>query len=291
VQHEYGKILEMLGEVDAAEQRLKRGIELDPGFWGGYADLGDLYYYSGRYQAALEQFQEALRLSPDNGLMAVSLGATHYLLNDLESASEAWRSAIKATPDSEARAFWQSATWLGINSLQQGCAAEAAYWQQQAISVSPNDHRLWGRLAESCQMQQPDPLTPDATSKQVYERAIELAEAELADNPNDWETLGLLALYRARSANDASARELIERTLNMQPGNPDALETALLFATQIGDTTWAEQLKARLLSLNYPPSMLERNPFLTGRKECSIETNEKERLICARGTIIPALRN
>jgi TolB-like protein/Flp pilus assembly protein TadD len=291
IQHEYGKILESLGEAEAAEQRLKRGIELDPGFWGGYADLGDFYYYSGRYREALEQFQEALRLSPDNGLMAVSLGATYYLLGDLELASEAWRSAIKATPDSEARAFWQSATWLGINSLHQGCAAEAAYWQQQAISVSPNDHRLWGRLAESCQMQQADPLAPDASSKQVYQRAIELAEAELIDNPNDWETLSLLALYRARVMSEAPARQLIERSLELQPGNPDAIETALLYATQINDKAWAVQLKDRLLSLNFPPSMLERNPFLAGRQQCPIETSEKERLICAQGKIIPAVRN
>ena len=291
VQHEYGKILELLGEADAAEQKLRRGIELDPGFWGGYADLGDFLYYAGRYKEALVQFQEALRLSPDNGLMAVSLGATYYMLNDPDAASEVWRSAIKANPESEARSFWQSATWLGINSLNQGCAAEAAYWQQQAISVSPNDHRLWGRLAESCQMQQPDPLAPDPSSKQVYERAIELAEAELTDNPNDWETLGLLALYNARINSVTPNRMLIERMLEIQPDNPDALETALLFATEIDNATWAAQLEERLLSLNYSSHLLERNPFLAGRQQCAMETKGKERLICAQGTIIPALRN
>ena len=84
---------------------------------------------------------------------------------------------------------------------------------------------------------------------------------------------------------------LIERMLEIQPDNPDALETALLFATEIDNATWAAQLEERLLSLNYSSHLLERNPFLAGRQQCAMETKGKERLICAQGTIIPALRN
>ena len=118
-----------------------------------------------------------------------------------------------------------------------------------------------------------------------------LAEAELGDNPNDWETLGLLALYKARLTSEDTDRQLVERTLETQSKNPDALETALLFAAQIGDEDWTSELRTRLLALNYPANLLERHPFFADRQQCPVETNEKERLICAQGKIIPALRN
>jgi tetratricopeptide (TPR) repeat protein len=291
VHYEYGKILAELGEPEGAEDKLRRGIALDPGFWGGYADLGDHLYLMGRYEEALTQFQKAAQLSPDNDLMSVSLGATYYMLDRPQDAHASWKRAIRDNPDSESRAFWQSATWLGINSLNMSCPEEAAYWQQQAISVSGSDHRLWGRLAESCQMQQTDYSTPDETARQIYERAIELAEEELAANPNDWESLGLLAVYRARTGAGNDSQRLIDRMLEMQPDNPDALEIALHFAVQQDNERASETLQLRLRGFNYPPSLLERNPYIGGLKQCATEADEKEHLICAQGRIIPALRN
>ena len=140
-------------------------------------------------------------------------------------------------------------------------------------------------------MQQTDYSVPEGTTVQVYERAIELAEEELNDNPNEWETLGLLALYQARLGRGDSSLPLITRMLQTQPDNPDALETAMQFYLQQGDERTVAELQKRLLALNYPAVLLERSPFIGGRKECSVETNEKERLICAQGRIIPALRN
>lgn len=291
VYYEYGKILANAGEEEAAEDKLRKGVQLDPGFWGGYADLGDHLYLLGRYEEALAQFQKVEELTPNNVLMAVSLGAAYYMLDNPTAAHQAWKRGVRDNPDSESRGFWQSATWLGINSLNQSCADEAAYWQQKAISVSPEDHRLWGRLAESCQMQQSDPGKPDEVSSQAYQHAIMLAEKELFLNPNDWESLGLLALYRARLGLPDSSHDTVDRMLEMQPNNPDAVEIALLFATQQGDKRAIESLTRRLQKLNYPASALKKNPYLVGKQACQATTNEKERLICAHGRIIPALRN
>jgi len=287
VQYEYGKILAQLNQMLQAEQKFRRGIELDPGYWGGYADLGDFLYLRGRYAETLELFKKVHELTPDNGLVLVSLGATYYMLDEPRLAQAVWKEAVSENPDSESRAFWQAATWLGINSLNSSCPAEAAYWQQQAISVSPNDHRLWGRLAESCQMQQSDPSDPSPSTQQIYQRAIALAKSELAENPNDWETLGLLALYRARSGTEGETAELIDRMLGLQSSNPDALEIAAFFAVETGDKTNRDRFFDRLLKLNYPASLLKRNPYLSTLQSCGLESNAKERLICEQGKIIP----
>ncbi len=266
VHHELGKTLAELDAPVQAENVLKRAIALDVGFWGGYADLGDFLYVRGRYAEALEQFSKVHELSPDNGLALVSLGAAHYLLDDRDAAEAVWRLAVTEHAGSESRAYWQAATWLGINQLLLGCFDAAAYWQRQAISVSPNDHRLWGRYAESCQLQTADVLSDSASD--AYARAIALAEAELQNNPNDWQSLGFLAMYRSRTGVVEETRELVDRMLALQPENPDALEIALHVAVQSSDEEGRNDLTRRLLALGFPRQLLDRDPFLGEAQVC-----------------------
>ncbi|MCB1686532.1 MAG: TIR domain-containing protein [Pseudomonadales bacterium] len=289
IHHELGKILAVLDQPERAEVMLRRAIELDQGFWGGYADLGDFLYERGRYTEALEQFKKVHELTPMNGLALVSIGATEYMLENVPAAEAAWREALTESPESESRAFWQAATWMGISRLNQGCYEDAAYWQQQAIRMSPNDHRLFGRLAESCQLQLGSPdAAIDEVSRTLYRRAIMRADEELNINPNDWESIGSKALYLARSGDTEGTDAMIERMLKLQPGNPDALELALLYAHQIGDLKSEERLRGQLQSLNYPSRLLQTNPFLSEATTCRVQSAITERLICTMETVIPA---
>ena len=289
IHHELGKILAELGEPARAEAMLRRAIELDRGFWGGYADLGDFLYLRGRYTEALEQFNKVHELTPSNGLALVSIGATQFMLGNTAAAETAWRQAVAEFPGSESRAFWQAAHWLGISAFFRGCYEESAHWQSQALRVSPNDHRLIGHLAKACELQNRQPgVDIDPVSRELYERAISLADMELDQNPNDWESIGSKALYMARIGSTEHSETLIDQMLALQPDNPDALEIALQYAHRIADANAETDLRTRLDEVNFPSRLLQIDPFLGEPAVCTQQTVATERLICNAETVIPA---
>ena len=290
IHHELGKILAELDEPVRAEAMLRRAIELDQGFWGGYADLGDFLYLRGRYEEALAQFNKVHELTPSNGLALVSIGATQYMIGDTAAAEVVWRQAVAEFPGSESRAFWQAAHWLGISAFFRGCYEEAAYWQTEALRVSPNDHRLIGNLAKACELQNQQPGGGiDPVSRALYERATALADMELDLNPNDWESIGSKALYMARAESTEHSRQLIDQMLALQPDNPDALEIALQYTHRTADTVAESELRARLVEANFPMRLLEIDPFVGVPAVCAQQTVATERLICTAETVIPAL--
>lgn len=127
-------------------------------------------------------------------------------------------------------------------------------------------------------MQTGDVLS-DAASR-AYARAIVLAKAELENNPNDWQSLGFLAMYRSRTGVTENTRELVDQMLAQQPDNPDALEIALHVAVQTGDETARNDLTRRLLGLGFPKQMLERDPFLGEVQVCPNVANQTESWDC-----------
>lgn len=274
---EFGKILFELDQVERAEEVMLRAIKIDPGFWGGHADLGDQYFLRGMYAPALAQFQRVRELSPENSLALVSLGAAHYMLDQVDDAETVWRLAVATNPLSGSRGYWQSATWLGFLKYYQGCFEAAAYWHNKAAQVSPNDHRLWGRLAENCALQE----TPAGreSGRAAYGHAIELAERDLQQNPNDWDTLGLLSLYRARVGED-DTRSGVARMMELQPNNADAIEIAALYAHEVGDEAQKQRLLLRLEELGFPQAMIDRSPVLNKPPRCPDASSSKERLRC-----------
>ena len=129
--------------------------------------------------------------------------------------------------------------------------------QLKAIELAPNDHRAWGRLAESYRALG----TNEALQKEAYATAISLAEPALEINDQDWKTSALLATYYTFSEREDDARRQIESALVISKRNPEALLYAALIYNAQGDmdatlATLEEMIKAdgtyRIYAANEP---------------------------------------
>jgi cytochrome c-type biogenesis protein CcmH/NrfG len=117
----------------------------------------------------------------------------------------------------------------------------------KAIDLAPNDHRAWGRLAESYRF---IPGKEDE-AREAYATAIRLARSNLEINNQDWRTMGLMAVYLAHSDQPTEAQEQIDSALRISGRDPEVLLYAALVAHERGD------LDATLKALE---EMIERNP-------------------------------
>lgn len=91
---------EVLGELDVAETRLRRAIELDGGFAEALNSLGYLYAEQGKRLEEAEQLvRQALDINPHAGHILDSLGWVYYKKGENEKAIEYLEKAVKHQPD------------------------------------------------------------------------------------------------------------------------------------------------------------------------------------------------
>ena len=78
----------------------------------------------------------------------------------------------------------------------------------EALKLDNNDYQIWGHLAESYS----NLSGQKNKSTKLYQRAIELAEQNLRDNPNDVYVLNDLANYYIRIGNKQKSFSFLRRT-------------------------------------------------------------------------------
>jgi tetratricopeptide (TPR) repeat protein len=79
-------VLDELGRIDEAIAQLKRLIQLDPKFIGGYVNLGFQYTKQKKYREAIGYFDKALEIDKNEPLTLNNRGLARYYINDLEGA-------------------------------------------------------------------------------------------------------------------------------------------------------------------------------------------------------------
>lgn len=107
--------------------------------------------------------------------------------------------------------------------------------QQSALEFAPNDHRVWGRLAESYR------FVPgkERESGNAYRRAADLAEEKLKVDEGDWATRGLLALYYVHSERGEQGLRMADRAVADSRRNPEALYYQGLARVELDNTEGA----------------------------------------------------
>ena len=222
-----------LGELRAAQKRpvdaeasLLRAVDLRRNYWKAHDALGSFYYRSKRYSESLQAYEAVCRLAPDMASGFAGAGAAHWMLGDLEAARAAWNRSLELQPSRQAY------TNLGLRYYYAGHFEDAVAMQRRALELAPDDHRVWGRLAESLRFAGGH----DAESLQSYRRAAELAEANLAINPTDWSARGLLGIYLAYSGREDAGRQSVDQAVAESQRNPEALYYQALVRLKSGDT-------------------------------------------------------
>jgi TolB-like protein/tetratricopeptide (TPR) repeat protein len=222
---ELGELRQVEKRHDEAEAYFLRAVDLKRNYWKAHAGLAGFYYSTERYQQAVDAYQTAMRLAPDVASTHAGLGAAYTMLGDSERARAAYDRSLELKPSRLAY------TNIGLSYYYVGKFEDAARMQRKALDFAPDDHRVWGRLAESLRFIE----SGEAEALEAYERAAELAEQNLIINDSDWRTRGLLAIYLVHSGRTEQALEQAERALETSRGSPEALYYLALVALEAND--------------------------------------------------------
>jgi Flp pilus assembly protein TadD len=78
-----------LGDLDAAVEKYRRCVEIDPAFFDGWHALGMALMKSGRHAEAVEAGLRAVQLDPQNQLAWSSLSLFHVRNGNIKEAEAA----------------------------------------------------------------------------------------------------------------------------------------------------------------------------------------------------------
>ena len=238
------------GDVRDAEAAYRRAIELQPNYWGGYNRLGAFYLAHGRYDESAKMFSRVIELVPDNERGYNNLGAAYSRMGRYEEAARVAATSIQRKPSGQAYSN------LGTAYFFLGRYADAARAYEQATSLTPSYYFFWANLGDA------DRLVPQrsAQAAAAYDRAIDLAVAELRMNKGDATIHSRVAVCLARRGRHADAVQHIGAALANDRANPRFLYNAGVIAHIDGDNGLTEKYLREALDRGYNKNELIRDP-------------------------------
>lgn len=271
--------IETMASLNVAIDHFKTAIEIDPDFALAYIGLADAYLTLGaNFLGGLSNdesnalaeppLNQALVLNPNSGEAHAILGLLRQQQGNAQAAEQAYRQAIKLQPNS-ARAF----RLYGRLRSRQGRNQEAMELLQKALNLDPFSvgvnfdvgrlYDLSGQFDEALDWYlRVLEIEPDHAFSYVYIAAIHLLVRGRADESLVW--------YQKAARNDAlspslqsaqaiaylelgdsnSAKEWVDRGLELEASAFWPLWTSLLHSLYTGNDTAAQADARRLLELN-----------------------------------------
>jgi tetratricopeptide (TPR) repeat protein len=238
--------------IDKAEATYRKAIQLKPGYWAGYSNLGRFYYRRGRQEEAAKQFEQAIVLTPDNFVAYASLGAIYYHMERIDEARMMCERSLQIEPNLNAYRN------LGTLLFYQGKYAEAAAMYEKALQLNRQDYQLLGNLA-GAQFWVPGKLDESLAN---YARAARMAEEHRQINQRGSMILSNLAGYYGILGNRDKALPLISEMLSLFPEDVHVIFEAGHTYEQLGMRERALEWIGKALKKGYPRAEIERSPFL-----------------------------
>ncbi len=246
---ELGQILGLEGKLEEAEFALLKAARLQPGYWPAHNSLFRFYrsldMSEGHLERAVRHAMRVVELEPEVASAWNNLGTAYHSLQQYDAAKTAWDRALELEPTRTGY------TNRGLQYYYEGRFGDAAEMQQKAVEMAPNDHRAWGRLAESLRHLG----GADQKSAEAYQEAIRLAEERLMVNDMDWKTRAMLGVYYAFSGNPGLAQSSIDEAIRVAGRGPEVLLYASLVAHEARDRETTLSLLEEMIAAdeNYRP--------------------------------------
>jgi len=222
---ELGELRAVQNRMDDAEAFFLRAVDLKRNYWKAYEALAGFYYSNEQYQKAADSYEIATSLAPDVASGFGGKGAAYTLLGEIDKARIAYNRSLELKPSRQAY------TNIGLSYYYAGKFEDASDMQKKALEFAPDDHRVWGRLAESLR------FVPgmENDSLSAYQKACTLAEDNLRINSSDWRTRGLLATYLAQSERSTEGIQQANRAVLESGRSSEALYYQSLARLIAGD--------------------------------------------------------
>ncbi|HEV3330519.1 MAG TPA: protein kinase [Bryobacteraceae bacterium] len=234
------------GRYEQAAGEFFRAIELDPGNSDAYRWLGLEYQRNNQFPEALAAYQRAIELDPQDFRNYQFLAAFYNKRSNYSEAATYYRKAVLAAlnePDAHfglASAYMNSGDFpkaesemrlaiglqptitalhtLGVVLMYQGRDPEAVQYILQALMIGPERYLWWMNLGTAYRR-----MNLISESDRAYRRGLELAKAELINNPRSGYLKSHLAFLYARTADKPSADSEIGQALHLSPNDADVL--------------------------------------------------------------------
>ena len=243
--------LEFQQQLDEAERYLQRAIDLQPGNWRNYLALGGLYYFSGRYSQAATAYRQVVFLDPGNWVGQGSLGSALLMTGEFEAAIGPLNTSLEIQED----VYYLSA--LGAVYYYLGDFGKSVELQRQATELLPQANFAWSNLGDALRFSSDQELSDHA-----YREAIRTSDDLLETNPSSSFNLYVKAWATAALGHHDEARILMDRALELAPGDPYAhyYDGLLKFTSGRRDEAIASFQNA--VHSGYPVAMLAADPLL-----------------------------
>jgi len=239
-----GRVLAERGRVDEGIAAVKKAMALKPDRWVHPTMLGFVLYGAGRYEEAATAYKRAVELRPDMPDSYQMLGASYHNLGDLDRAVGYYEHAVRLGP--HAAAFSN----LGTVYYARGRYIDAVRAFHEAIARDPRRPNTHMNLADARMK-----LGQRAAARDGYAQARDLAAELLKVNPQDAQTIALVALCEAKlGETDAAARHAAEATA-LAPDNKDVLFRSAEIAALTGDRARAIAYLDRAIAAGYPVAL------------------------------------
>jgi len=202
---------------EKAVEAFNRAINLDPAYYWPYQLQGVFFYYRGRYPEAAEQFQRVIERAPGMFKPYSNLGAT---LMDLGKYDEAEQALMQSLKLQETAAALNN---VGAIRAYQKRDAEAIEYYERAVAMDPSDYVNIENLADSYRR-----MGRTRAAKTAYIKAMNLALAEVVENPSQAYPRGFVAYCAARLGDNERAEAEIVQALKSSPGDNQVIKNAVL---------------------------------------------------------------
>jgi len=193
-----------------AEEAYLEAIAAEPDYWYSHHDYANYLSEAGRFDEALQQMQIALSLEPSSVATLTNYAGVLYRISRTDEAEAAWNRALELKGNDR----WAH-EGLAVMYHYEGRFEVAVEHLVKACGIYPDDHRLWGRLGEAYRMMP----GREADARTAFSKALALAEKYAAANPNDWYTVGHMALYQVYLGRFDEADRLIAEMFELNPGD------------------------------------------------------------------------
>jgi tetratricopeptide (TPR) repeat protein/DNA-binding winged helix-turn-helix (wHTH) protein len=251
-----GETYQALNRLDDAESSLRKAVDIHPGNVVAYHKFGTFLFRNGRYADAARQFEFVVALEPEDTLGFSNLASAYMLQGFFPMALATFQKAIDIAPIENAHGN------LGMLHYYMGDLDAAIENHLEAVRLAPNDYFPRSNLGDALWA-----AGRKNDAQRAFEKADRLANEALLVNPNDPFTLMDLAWIKTSLGEDVEARRLINRALDLIPGDPYVHYINGLILNRHRDIEGAVAAFEIAVESGYPEALLADDPNISNLRQ------------------------